>query len=145
MASVARGAEQIAVAPFTQSVSLLLLAALTLIAVTATGLFQVMQTSRAATIGYELRTLEAQRASLGAEVRLLEVEIARRSRIEQIRVEAVERLGMVMPEETVRIAVTVPAPAVIPMPERYVTAVPEQEPPSAAWWERLLRRVPGFD
>ena len=78
-------------------------------------------------------------------MRLLEAQIARISRIEQIRDEAVERLGMVRPQESLRIAVGVAAPRVIPMPERYVAEQPAPAPPSSEWWERLLRRLPGFD
>lgn len=120
-------------------------AALVLIAVTAVGLLQVLQTSRTATIGYDLRTLERERATLAAEVRLLEADVARMSRINEVRRQAIERLGMVEPEQTLRIAVTEPAPRVIPLPERYVSLEEQTAPVSAAWWERLLSRLPGFD
>ena len=145
MATAQRAAPPLAQSPFAQRVSLLLLGGVTLIAVTAVGLFQVFQTSRAATMGYGLQALEQERSALAAELRLIEADIARVSRLEQIREQAVERLGMVVPEETLRIAVDVPKPRVIPMPERYVVAAAPVDAPSAAWWERLLRRVPGFD
>ena len=145
MAAVTRPAERATVPTFGQRVPLLLLGGVTLIAVATVGLLQVMQTSRAATIGYELRSLERERGALAAEVRLLEADIAHRSRIEQIRDDAVERLGMVRPEESLRITVGVAAPRVIPMPERYVAEQPAPPPSSSEWWERLLRRLPGFE
>ncbi|MEE8337981.1 MAG: hypothetical protein V3R95_07960 [Dehalococcoidia bacterium] len=119
--------------------------ALLLIAVTAAGLLQVLQTSRTATIGYDLRTLDGERATLAAEVRLLEADVARMSRIDEVRRQAIERLGMVEPEQTLRIAVAEPAPRVIPLPERYVSLEEQAAPVSAAWWERLLSRLPGFN
>lgn len=145
MVTASRAAERPTVPSLSQSAPLLLLATLMLIAVTATGLFQVLQTSRTATIGYELRDMERARATLAAEVRLLEAEIAQMSRLDEIRRQAVERLGMAPPEQTLRIAVAVPAPRVIPMPERYVVAAETTPRPSAVWWERLARRLPGFD
>ncbi len=145
MATALRAAPALAQSPFAQRVPLLLLGGVTLIAVTVIGLFQVLQTSHAATMGYDLRALEQERTALAAELRLIEADIARVSRLEQIREEAVERLGMVVPEETLRIAVDVPKPRVIPMPERYVAAGTPVDAPSIAWWEGLLRRLPGFD
>ncbi len=145
MAAVARAAGRPAVPGFGARIPLLFLAALVLIAVTATGLLQVLQTSRTATIGYEMRQLEAERATLAAEVRLLEAEVAEISLIDGIRQIAVERLGMVEPEQTLRIAVTTPAPRRIPMPERYVSWDPPPPPVAAAWWEQLLNRLPGLN
>lgn len=145
MVTVPRAAERTAAAPFPQRLPLLLLAAITLAAVAAIGLLQVFQTTRTTNAGYELRTLERQRASLAAEVRLLEADVAEAARIERVPVEAVERLGMVAPAKIVRLSVPSPAPRVVPMPERYVTPAPVAEAPPPAWWERLVRRLPGFD
>lgn len=145
MATAQRAAPPLAQSPFAQRVPLLLLSGVTLIAVAAVGLFQVFQSSRVATIGYDLHALEQERTALAAELRLIEADIAQASPLEQIREQAVERLGMVLPEETLRIAVDVPRPRVIPMPERYVVASAPVDVPSAAWWERLLRRLPGLD
>ena len=144
MATIPRAAEHAVLPRFSQRIPLLLLAGVTLAAAAAIGLFQVQQTSHSATIGYELRSLDGERATLAAEVRLLEAAIAQISRVEQIRQEAVERLGMVPAGERLRIAVTVPAPQVIPMPERYVAATPLVETSSAGRWEQILRRLPGF-
>ena len=150
MAADSRTAErvalrQIAQPMLAQRLPLLLLAGIMLAAVAAVGLLQVSQTSRVTTIGYELRTLESERSALAARVRLLEAEIAGIARIDQVRDEAIERLGMALPEQTLRIAVAVPAPRVIPMPERYVIAEPAPEPRTAGWWERLLNWLPGFE
>ncbi len=150
MAAASRAAEraalrQIAQPVFVQRLPLLLLGGIMLAAVAAVGVLQVSQTSRVTTIGYELRALENERAALAARVRLLEAEIAGIARIDQVRDEAVERLGMAEPQQTLRIAVGVPAPRVIPMPERYVIAEAAPEPRGDGWWEQLLHRIPGFE
>ena len=123
----------------------LLLGALALLGLAGVGSLQVLQSSRTATAGYELRTLERQRAELSAEVRLLEAEIARMANLEAIHAAAIERLGMVPPERSLRIAVAVPAPVVVPMPERYVKQAAPLPAEHVPWWERLLRSVPGLD
>lgn len=146
MATIPRAVQPRATVPsFTGRAPALLLSALLLSAVAAVGLFQVLQTSRAATIGYELRALERERSELSAEIRLVEAEIARIARVEGVREQAVERLGMVVPERTVRIDVPVAAPAVVPMPERYVEAATPAEILPLAWWERVLGRFSAFN
>ena len=52
---------------------------------------------------------------------------------------------MVIPEETLSIAIDVPKPRVIPMPERYVRQTPPPPEELAPWWERALRSLPGLD
>lgn len=122
-----------------------LIAGFALLVVAAVGLLQVLQTSRAATAGYELRALENERQTLSAEVRLLESEIAQQARVDQVRRTAVERLGMVPPLQTVHIAVDAPAPASMPLPERYIVDPQPIEAPSLSVWEQLLRKLPGFN
>lgn len=122
-----------------------LIAGIALLVLALVGLLQVLQTSRAATAGYELRALENERQTLSAEVRLLESEIAQQTRVEQIRRTAVERLGMVPPQHTLRVDVDATAPASMPLPERYVVAPQRIETPPLSLWERLLRRLPGFN
>ena len=123
----------------------LLLAALALAGFAAVGPLQVLQSSRTATAGYELRTLELQRAELSAGVRLLEAEIARMAKLEALHAAAIEELGMIRREDSVRIAVSVPAPAVVPMPERYVQQLPAAAEEPAPWWDRVLGSLPGLD
>ncbi|MBM4415708.1 MAG: hypothetical protein FJ035_05575 [Chloroflexi bacterium] len=122
-----------------------LLAALALLAAVSLGLLQVLQSSRTASAGYALRELERERDALAAEVRLLEADVAAQARTDQVRRIAIERLGMVQPARTVRVTVPERAPAGIAMPGRYVVR-PEPTPAlEVAWWEALLRRLPGFD
>lgn len=123
----------------------LLLIGVMLIAVASVGLLQVSQTSHLTTIGYELRSLETERSAISARVRLLEAEIANIARIDQVRNEAIERLGMSEPTETLRIAVTVPAPHIIPMPKRYVASEQILDPSPRSWWELLLYKLPRFN
>jgi hypothetical protein len=117
-----------------------------LAAVGGVGLLQVFQTSRAASMGYELTALERERAQLSAEVRLLEAEIAQAIHVDHIRQEATTRLGMVRPQQTIQVAVSAPAPRVVPLPERYIA--PVEAPPAPkqhAWWENLLLGAPWIE
>ena len=145
MAVVPRAAQAPVLPSFGRRLPLMFLAAIILAGVAATGILQVMQTSRTATIGYDLRSLERERSTLAAEIRLLEADIARSSRIDEIRAAAIERLGMIEPEETMRIAVTEPAPRLIPLPERFVSVETSPGPLPLTWWERLISRLPGVD
>ena len=52
---------------------------------------------------------------------------------------------MIRPEDSVRIAVSVPAPAVVPMPERYVQQLPAASEEAEPWWDRVLGSLPGLD
>lgn len=117
---------------------------ITMIVVASVGLLQVLQSSNAATAGYQLAALERERTALGAEVRALEAEIASTAGQDQLRQMAVQRLGMVPAQQTIRIAVEAPAPALPVLPERYVIRPPEDTGPSLAWWQQLLRVLPGF-
>jgi cell division protein FtsB len=128
-----------------RGVSLLLVVAL-LLGLATIGALQVLQSSRTATAGYELRELETQRSELSAQVRLLEAELARRASLEDVYVAATERLGMVRPESEMRVTVSVPAPEVVPMPERYIHPLPNPTAEvSEAWWEQALRQIPGLE
>lgn len=131
--------------PRSSRVPRLLLLALALAVLGVVGLLQVLQTSHAATAGYGLRALEQERSQLAAEIRLIEAEIAGVARLELVHAAAIERLGMVAPAQTMRVAVGVDAPSVIPLPERYVPRVEGFAPIGPAVWERALRLVPGID
>ena len=122
-----------------------LLAGSALLIVAAVGVFQVLQSSNAATAGYELRALERERDDLNAQIRTLEAQIAQSAGEGQVRELAMARLGMVPAQDVVRIAVDVPAPAVPALPERYVVRPQASAPPPPAWWEQLLEYVPGFE
>ena len=108
------------------------------------GLVQVLQTTQIAATGYEVRALELERASLDADIRLLEAQIATTSNLEQIRSEATKRLGMVPAQRSVRVAVETPAPALIPLPKRYMPVRDDAPARSAAWWERIQGHIPGL-
>jgi cell division protein FtsB len=148
MATLARTAQRTTVTlPQAARVSRIprtLLAAIALLLAATVGLLQVLQTSHAATAGYELRTLESERSALSAQVRLLEAEIASTAAEGKTREQAVQRLGMVPAKETVHITVDTPAPAQPALPNRYVVRPQATEPPPLAWWEQFLQYVPGF-
>ena len=123
----------------------LLLALAALVSLAAIGSLQVLQTSRLAASGYELRQLQQQRAELSTGVRLLEAEIAQMTNLETVHDAATGRLGMVRPNDTVRISVGVPAPDVAPMPERYVRRASEPSADLEPWWSRMLWDVSGLE
>ena len=121
----------------------LLLLGLLLLAVGTLGVYQVLQTSRIAETGYELLALERERARLAAEVRLLEGQVAELSRGDDLARRAATELGMVGTTTLLTVAVDVPAPPTLRLPERYVR--PLEEPPEspASLWRTLLDRLPG--
>ena len=123
----------------------LLLALVALVSLAAIGSLQVLQSSRMAASGYELRQLQQQRTELAVEVRLREAEIAQMTNLETVHAAATGRLGMVRPADTVRISVGVPAPDVAPMPERYVRPAPEPPAPHEPWWSEVLWGVSGLE
>lgn len=119
-------------------------ASFALLAVGVVGLVQVLQTTQVAATGYEVRALEREQQNLDADIRLLEAQIASSSNLEQIQKDATTRLGMVRADQKVRVAADVPAPAIIPLPRRYVPTQETKEPPGVAWWERMLGVIPGL-
>lgn len=119
-------------------------ASFALLAVGVVGLVQVLQTTHVAATGYEVRALEREQQNLDADIRLLEAQIASSSNLDRIQKDATTRLGMIRPEQRVRVATDVPAPAIIPLPRRYVPTQERQEPPAVAWWERMLGVIPGL-
>lgn len=122
-----------------------LLAAIALLFAAAVGVLQVMQTSEAATAGYQLRTLERERADLSAQVRSLEAQIAQTANEGHMRELAMARLGMVPATNKVTIKVDAEAPALPALPERYVVRPQSTPLPRMAWWEQILRFLPGFN
>lgn len=122
-----------------------LLAAIALLFAAAVGVLQVMQTSEAATAGYQLRTLERERADLSAQVRSLEAQIAQTANEGHMRELAMARLGMVPAINKVTIKVDAEAPALPALPERYVVRPQSTPLPRMAWWEQILRFLPGFN
>jgi len=122
-----------------------MIVAVAMLTVASVGIFQVLQTSRVAEVGYQLRALETERESLDAQIRLLEARIAGSSNLEHLREQAESRLGMTQPIEELSITVGVAAPAVVPLPRRYVETPVHEAPPKSTWWEELIGSLPGFD
>lgn len=125
-------------------VSRMMLASFALLALAVVGLVQVLQTTQVAATGYEVRALEREQENLDADIRLLEAQIAASSNLDRIQKDATTRLGMVRAEQKIRVAQDVPAPAIVPLPRRYVPAQVHEDPPPVAWWERVLGVIPGL-
>lgn len=142
MAAAARA--QPAYRPAAPHLPALLIGAIVLAAVAGAGLSQILQTGHAAALRADLRALEQERTALGAEVRLLEADVATMLRSGEPGGGTAAQLGLVTPKQTVRIAINVAAPAVLPLPGRYVETAPAPVPEAPAWWERALRALSGF-
>jgi hypothetical protein len=131
--------------PSTGHIPRTLLAGLALLFAATVGLLQVLQTSEAATAGYQLRALERERADLSAQVRSLEAQIAQTANEGHMRELAMARLGMVPAANKVTVKVDAEAPALPALPERYVVRPQSTPLPRMAWWEQILRFLPGFN
>lgn len=118
------------------------LSILALTVVTGTGVLQVMQASEAASAGYAIGRLEDERDHLNAEIRLLEVEVANMAHSDRVYQQATDRLGMVTPTATVRVAVGVTAPEGVPVPSRFTPPVEVVGPLQRPWWAKLLESLP---
>lgn len=125
-------------------ISRLMVVALALLMLASVGLFQVLQTTRVTAVGYEVGTLEHEHQALEADIRLLEAQIASSSNLEHLEQDATTRLGMVPAPSRVTVSVDVPAPAVVPLPRRYVVSPTHEALPGTSWWEDLLGKVPGL-
>lgn len=119
-------------------------ASFALLLVGVVGLVQVLQTTQVAATGYDVRALEREQQNLDADIRLLEAQIATSSNLDRIQKDATTRLGMVRPQQKVRVAEDQPAPTVVPLPRRYVPTQERLKPPAIAWWERVLGTIPGL-
>ena len=86
--------------------------------------------------------LNVQSDRLNAEIRLLEVEVANMAHSDRVYQQATDRLGMVSPTATVRVAVGVTAPEGVPVPSRFTPAVEVVGPLQRPWWAKLLESLP---
>lgn len=121
--------------------------ALVLALVVAVALLQVNQFSRAASTGYQINDLNAERSAKQAENHAIEAEVARLSSLARVDIEARLRLGMVPAERKLSIAVNQPAPARESLPTRFLPQTKPVTPATATnepFWKRLLRLLPFF-
>ena len=126
-------------------ISRTMFAAIAMLTVAGVGIFQVLQTSNVASTGYAVRRLESERTELDSEIRLLEAQLASSANLEHLRRTASERLGMAPAGERLRITVDTPAPEVVPLPRRYISAVEEREGPEGSWWDSVMGAIPGVE
>lgn len=105
--------------------------------------FQVNIFSRMASTSYEINALERQHATLQAENRELEAEVAALSSLARVDWEARTRLKMEPPKKTVRVEVNQPVPDRHSLPTRFLppdVAQPAAAPQGSSWiaWLREL-------
>ncbi len=112
----------------------------------ALGVFQVLQTSQVATLGYELSALEFERTQLQAEIRQVKVAIANEGTRAAAEERALQGLDMLPADPAFRISVDEPAPTGPTVPRRFVETAAAGEVEAmrgSAWWERLLAQLLG--
>jgi cell division protein FtsB len=115
--------------------------AVALIGAAAIALLQVVQSSGFAHTGQQLRLLEAERATLKAEVYGLEAEVAALSSLERTERAAKERLGMIQARNITYMSVDVESPSGPLLPRPLVTP-PANYARGEPWWESLIRALP---
>ena len=112
------------------------------------ALVQVNEFSRLTSTGYQINELTAERAARQADNHAIEAEVAGLSSLARVDWEARTRLHMEPAKQKLYIDVNGAAPERQTLPTRFL---PPERPPVAptpasgtAFWERLLRRLPGF-
>ncbi|MBI4300830.1 MAG: cell division protein FtsL [Chloroflexi bacterium] len=111
--------------------------------VSLASLLLLVQTSRVATAGYDIRRLEQLRESWRQRNYELDVEVSRLQSLERVETEARSRFHMVEPSGYVYVAVDTPPPVRAEVaPE--TTGWDESEPSvkiSKHWWEAFFRPI----
>jgi cell division protein FtsL len=112
-----------------------------LIGAAAIALLQVAQSSGFAHTGQQLQRLDAERATLKAEVYDLEAEVAALASLERTERAARERLGMIQGRNVSYLSVEVESPSG-PLLPRPLVAPQTAAPIGESWWERAIRALP---
>jgi cell division protein FtsL len=109
----------------------------------AIALLQVIQTSSFAHTGQTLQQLETQKASLSAQTKNLEAEVAALSSLDRIDRTARDSLGMVPARniEYLNVALEAPQGALLPRP-LLTASTAEAVQKSQPWWRTLLSALP---
>ncbi len=106
-------------------------------------LLPVMQSSDETAQGYRIHALQQQKADLQAQIYKSQSQIAQLGALTRVDSEARGRLGMVPVTHQTEVAVSIPKPAIRPLPNGYL---PEQPAPTSAdngsMWQKLLHFLP---
>lgn len=108
----------------------------------AIALLQVLQSSSFTQTGHELLRLEREKATLNAQIRLLEADVAALASLDRTERAARERLGMVPPARIEYIQVGVPSPSGPLLPRPLVAPTSESGERGLPWWQTLLEALP---
>lgn len=106
------------------------------------ALLPLIQSSGATSKAGRVDALEEQRTASQAQLRELEVEVARLGSLERIEQEARTRLGMETPKQTHFIPMDVPGPEPLKAPSRYLPQEPQQSNTNSSLWEDLFGWLP---
>ena len=115
--------------------------AVTLTAVAAIALLQVVLSSNSAHTGRTLQRLELERTTLKAEVYDLEAEVASLASLDRTEQVAREKLGMIRARNVEYLSVGVDAPSGALLPRPLVTPS-EDQPAGEPLWQSLLKALP---
>jgi cell division protein FtsL len=106
------------------------------------ALVPLVQSSGATSVAGEIRLLQQERAAWQAQLRALEVEVARMGSLDRIEKEAAARFNMAPPQDVIYLTVDAPPPKMRRLPTRFLP--PETEPTRAgsSLWEQAFGWIP---
>ncbi len=142
MATAPNSKEAAAPSELLHSPSLPLLLTAAALAIGLAALLPLIQSSSATTTNGNIQRLEQEKTDWQARLREIELEVAGLSSLNRIEQEAIERLGMVPPEEIRYITVSGPAPEAWRPPSRFLPAPTEPLEPSSSLWDKAFGWVP---
>jgi hypothetical protein len=115
------------------------LAALTVVGTSA--MLPVLQNSVATSQGFNIQSVQTQRASLESDILILESDVARLSSLTRVQRRA-QQLGLGPSSNPVYVTVDVPGPEPAKIPAEYLPRpIPLRAEPEA-WWRSLLGWLP---
>lgn len=142
MATAPNSKEAAAPSELLRSPSLPLLLTAAALAIGLAALLPLIQSSSATTTNGNIQRLEQEKTDWQARLREIELEVAGLSSLNRIEQEAIERLGMVPPEEIRYITVPGPAPEAWRPPSRFLPAPTEQQESGSSLWDKAFGWVP---
>lgn len=131
-----------ALAEFLRWPSLPVLLISSTVAIGLAALLPLIQSSDATTTNGNIQRLEQRIADRQARLHEIELEVASLGSLNRVEGEAIERLGMRVPEEIHYITVDVPAPEEQRLPSRFLPERTEREESGSSVWDKLFGWFP---
>lgn len=112
------------------------------VAIGLAALLPLLQSSDATTTNGNIQRLEQRIADRQARLHEIELEVASQNSLDRIEREAIERLGMRVPDETLYITVDGPAPEEQRLPSRFLPERAERQESGSSVWDKLFGWFP---